>query len=161
MIILTLMTTSLSLLAIICSLQLKISFLKADCPQRIASFPVFLIHFLNHVMHWELVYSTLDISEMRVSMYLILKVVPLIWEAYPCNGIAVAELVYFLLHSVGYLLCSLAIESIRPCNNCVFLKNNTWLSLKHWKLSSPKKPVIKKQWHSGSLYQILVSIVLK
>lgn len=78
MIILLLMTTSLSLLSIICSLHLKISYLKADYPQRIASFPVFLVQFLKHVMYWELVYSTLDISEMRVNMYLILKMVPLV-----------------------------------------------------------------------------------
>lgn len=41
------MTKYLSLLAIICSLHL-ISYLKADYPQRIDSFPVFLMQFLTH-----------------------------------------------------------------------------------------------------------------
>lgn len=43
-----LMTKYLSLLAIICSLHLKISYFKADYPQRIDSFPVFLMQFLTH-----------------------------------------------------------------------------------------------------------------
>lgn len=73
-----LMTRSLSLLAIIGSLHLKISYLKADYLQRITSFPVFLMQFLKHVMYQELVYSMLDISEIWVNMYLILKKVPLV-----------------------------------------------------------------------------------
>lgn len=119
------MTTSLFLLAIICSLQLKMSYLKAGCPQKIASFPGFLMQVLKHVMYWELVYSTLDISEMQVNMYLILKMVPLVWEAYSHNnGIAATESVYCSLHSLRYILCSLAIYSIRSCNNSLFLKQH-------------------------------------
>lgn len=134
MILLLLMTTSLSVWAVICSLHLKISYLKADCLQRVAFFPVSLMQFLKHVMHQELVYCTLDISEMRVNMYLILKVVLLVWGAHPRrNGIAVTELVYCSLHSLRYILCPSAIESVTLCNNW-FLKYSTSLFLKHCKL---------------------------
>lgn len=115
------------------------------------------MHFQKHVMYWEFIYSLFDISEMRINMYFILKMVPVVWEAYPYGkGIIVAELVYCSWHSLRYILYSLAIESLSPYKNCfyktpsdllwntenIYLVGNLWLKNMAFRESIPDSTCI-------------------